>query len=76
MSRQSTATEELANSKDQGGMMDIVFQAKLERYLARKDQLDKKMSKAYSLTFVQYCNKTMQTRIEEHPDYNTLIVTR
>ena len=56
--------------------MDIVFQAKLERYLARKDQLDKKMSKAYSLTFVQYCNKTMQTRIEEHPDYNTLIVTR
>ena len=32
------------------------------------------MSKAYSLIFVvQYCNKTMQNRIEEHPEYDTLI---
>ena len=77
--RQSTtATDEVVNSKEQAStsiVLDTVFQAGLERYLlARKDQLDQNMSKAYSLSFVQYCNKTrMQNRIEEYPDCDTLI---
>ena len=57
--------------------MAIVFQAKLERYLARKEQLvDQNKSKAYSLIFSQYCNKIMQNRIEEHPDYGASITSK
>jgi hypothetical protein len=53
--------------------MDIMYQAKLERYLERKDALEQNLTKAYALIFSTYCNKTMQNRIEEHPDYETTI---
>jgi hypothetical protein len=61
-----------ANSKEQAGM-DIVFQAELERHLDRKEPPDQNMNKAHALIFSQCCNKTMQNRIEEHPDFETLI---
>jgi hypothetical protein len=53
--------------------MDIVYQAKLERYLDRKDSLEQNLTKAYALIFSNFCNKTMQNCIEEHPDYETMI---
>ena len=31
------------------------------------------MCQAYALIKSQYCSKTMQTRIEEHPDYESKI---
>ena len=31
------------------------------------------MTKAYALIFSTYCNKTMQNRIEEHPEYENTI---
>ena len=34
---------------------------------------DNNLNKAYALIFSTYCNKTMQDRIEEHPDYENTI---
>ena len=69
---QSVVTRALKNSKEQAGM-DAAFQDKLERFLARKEQLDQSTSKARSLIFSQCCNETMQSRIEERSDCETLI---
>jgi hypothetical protein len=52
---------------------DIMYQAKLERYLERKDTLEQNLTKAYALIFSTYCNKTMQNRVEEHPKFETTI---
>ena len=68
----STASDDASRKQEQQGI-DIVYQAELERYLDRKDQLEQNLFKAYALIFSSYCNKTMQNRIEEHPDYETLI---
>jgi hypothetical protein len=69
---QSTGTYPVANSNEQTGM-DIMYQAELERYLERKDTLEQNLTKTYALIFSTYCNKTIQNRIEEHPDYETTI---
>ena len=61
-----------ANLKAQAGK-DILYQAKLERYLERKDTLEQNLTKAYALIFSTYCNKTMQNRVEEHPEFETTI---
>jgi hypothetical protein len=68
----STTTDAAENLKEQAGM-DIMYQTKLERYLNRKDTLRQNLARAYALIFSTYCNKTMQNRIEEHPDFNTMI---
>jgi hypothetical protein len=46
-----------ANLKAQAGK-DILYQAKLKRYLERKDTLEQNLTKAYALIFSTYCNKT------------------
>jgi hypothetical protein len=61
-----------ANLKAQAGM-DIMYQAKLERYLERKDMLEQNLTKAYAPIFSTSCNKTMQNRVEEHPEFETII---
>jgi hypothetical protein len=61
-----------ANLKAQAGK-DIMYQAELERYLERKDTLEQNLRKAYALIFSTYCNKTMQNRVEEHPEFETTI---
>jgi hypothetical protein len=61
-----------ANLKAQAGK-DIMCQAKLERYLERKDTLEQNLTKAYALIFSTYCDKTMQNRVEEHPQFETII---
>jgi hypothetical protein len=53
--------------------MDIMYQAKLERYLERKDTLEQNLTKAYALIVSQYCNKTICNRIEEHIGYENTI---
>ena len=52
---------------------DIVYQAALTRYMDRCETLDAGLNKAYSLIFTTYCTKAMQSRIEEHPDFETKI---
>jgi hypothetical protein len=61
-----------ANLKAQAGE-DILYHAERERYLERKDTLEQNLTKAYVLIFSTYCNKTMQNRVEEHPEFKTTI---
>ena len=68
----SSETDANANAREQAGM-DILYQAELERYLDRKDTLEQNFSKAFALIYSTYCNKVMQNRIEEHPEYETII---
>ena len=66
-------TDPAENLKQQAGM-DILYQAKLKRYLDRKDTLEQNLTKAYdALIFSSYCNKTMQNQLEEHPKFESAI---
>jgi hypothetical protein len=49
-----------AEKLQQQAGMDILYQAKLERSLDRKDTLEQNLTKAYALIFSTHCNKTMQ----------------
>ena len=64
-------------TKEEQAGMGIVFQAELDlgdTWLEKQQQLvDQNMSKAYSLIFSQYCNKSMRDRIEQHPDLEATI---
>ena len=62
----------LKNSEQQG--FDIKYQEKLGRHLDRVDNLESGLHKAYALIFTNYCTRAMQSRIEQHPDYNTTII--
>ena len=53
--------------------LDIKYQEELRRYLDRKDNLRKGLTKAYALIFGNYCSRTMQSRVEEHPEFETKI---
>jgi hypothetical protein len=68
----AAVTDPAENLKQQAGM-DILYQAKLERYLDRKDTLEQNLTKAYALIFSTYCNKTMQNWIEEYPEFESVI---
>ena len=65
-------TDAVQAQLDQDGK-DIEYQAMLNRYLERQDTLDENMLKAYAVIYSTYCSKTIQNRIEEHPDYETVI---
>ena len=68
----SQKTSQVEKDLDQTGL-DIMYQEELKRYLERKEDLEGNMTRAYALIFSQYCNKTMQSRVEEHKDYITTI---
>jgi hypothetical protein len=68
----ATAADNAANLRQQAGM-DILYQAKLERYLERKDTLEQNLAKAFALIFSTYCNKTMHNRIKEYPKFEITI---
>ena len=68
----STLTDAAQAKIDQDGK-DIDYQAKLTRFLEREDTLNENLLKAYALIFSNYCSKTIQNRIEEHPDFESVI---
>ena len=71
--RETSKETDVAKAKiDQDGK-DIDYQAKLTRFLEREDTLDENLLKAYALIFSNYCSKTIQNRIEEHPDFESVI---
>ena len=41
--------------------------------MERSQKLDDGMKQSYAFIFDNYCNKTMQARIEQHPEYDTKI---
>jgi hypothetical protein len=53
--------------------MDVKYQEELRRHLDGKDALTRGVSRAYALIFSNYCTRTMQSRVEEHPDFATMI---
>jgi hypothetical protein len=57
---------------DQSGL-DIQYSQALRRHLERVDALREGLDKAYALIFSNYCTKTMQSRIEQHPDYDMIL---
>ena len=68
----STLTDPVQAKTDQDGK-DIDYQAKLTKFLEREDTLNENLLKAYALIFSNYCSKTIQNRIEEHPDFESVI---
>jgi hypothetical protein len=68
----SSETDPAVKVVDQAGL-DIKYQEELRRHLDRKDALREGLNKAYALIFANYCTKTMQSRIEEHPDYESTL---
>ena len=51
---------------------DIEYKEELRKYNIRKDVYEENKVKAYALIF-GYCNKTMQNRIEESKDFESII---
>ena len=68
----STKTDPAEKSIEQDGL-DIEYKESLSRYLDRVTALDQGLGKAYALIFDEYCTKSMQSRIEEHPDFDSKI---
>ena len=68
----STLTDKTAREIEQEGF-DIEFRVLIEEHHKRVLQLEENKTKAYALIFSNYCNRTMQVRIEEHKDYESEI---
>ena len=52
--------------------LDIVYQAQIMRYIERVETLDQNLTRAYALIYSTYCNRTLQNRIEEHPNFDEM----
>jgi hypothetical protein len=52
---------------------DILYKVEIDMYTKRKHELEDNMNKTYSLIYLQHCNKTIQDRIDAHPDFETKI---
>src|SRR5210317_1239889 len=68
----SINNDDSERSIEQSGY-DIKYQEQLRRHLDRKDALKENVSKAYALIFTNYCTRPMQSRIEEHPEFESTI---
>ena len=56
--------------EQEGFNMD--YQMEMKRWFERAELYEQNKTKAYS-TILGYCSKTIQNRVEEHPDYETMI---
>ena len=70
--RVSRLSDEKQAKTEQDGF-DIEYNADYIRHGKRETTLDNNFPKAYSLIFTNYCTRAMQTRIEEHPDFESSI---
>ena len=52
---------------------DILYKAQVGKYIDRISILAENLAKAYALIYSTYCNRTIQHRIEEHPDFESKI---
>ena len=68
----SGETEEAARAIQQDGF-NIQYELEYKEWMERRNKLKEGMFKAYSLILSEYCNKTMQARIETHPKYESKI---
>ena len=61
------------NKKLEQDGFDMRYQAEIKQFLDRQSGLEKNLMKAYALIFGTYCSKAIQSRVEEHPDFETTI---
>ena len=52
---------------------DMIYQAEIKQFLERERALEDNLDKAYAHIFGTYCSKAIQSRVEEHPNYETTI---
>ena len=69
----SGATEETTRAIQQQDGFNIQYELEYKEWMERRNKLKEGMFKAYSLIQSEYCNKTMQARIEHHPEYDSKI---
>ena len=69
VSQEADATKKQIN---QAGL-NIKYQEELRCFMERKNALEEGLSKAYALIFNNYCTRAMQSRVEEHPEFETKI---
>ena len=48
---------------------DIKYQEGLIRYLDIRYALNSVINKAYAILYASFCNKVMQSQLEEHPNF-------
>ena len=53
--------------------LDITFQEELRHHMDMEQDFRIELVQTYALIYSNYCTKTMQVRIEEHPDFTTKI---
>jgi hypothetical protein len=70
ISRVSGGADEKATEQEG---FDILYKAEIDMYTKRKHELEDNMNKTYSLIYLQHCNKTIQDRINAHPEFETKI---
>jgi hypothetical protein len=68
----STEKHAAAHELEQKGF-DIRYQEEIGRYMDKLETFQQELAQVYALIFGSYCTKTMQQRIEEHPDFDTKI---
>ena len=68
----STNDDVTVKAVEQAGL-DIDYQEEMKQFLDRKRALDENLDKAYALIFGTYCSKSIQSRVEEHPEFETKI---
>ena len=61
------------NKKLEQDRFDMRYQAEIKQFLDRQSGLEENLMKAYALIFGTYCSKAIQSRVEEHPDFETTI---
>ena len=52
---------------------DMRYQAEIKQFLDQQSGLEENLMKAYALIFGTYCSKAIQSRVEEHPDFETTL---
>jgi hypothetical protein len=68
----STNADAATKQLEQDGF-DIEYKVHIQEHLKRVQQLEENKTKSYALIYSNYCNRTMQLRIEEHVDFETTI---
>ena len=68
----STNTDDKTRSLEQDGF-DMLYQSKIKQFIERKEALDDNLHKAYALIYGSYCSKAIQSRVEDHPDFESRI---
>ena len=67
--RAMSANQDAAIAANEQKGLDIEYQEMLSHYLNRVEALDLFIVTASSLIYTTFCMKTMQSRIEEHPEF-------